>query len=98
VVSPGVQLRSPASGSEEDLCDEEPDQLTTLDPGTSVPRGTPLGGTSIPSTSRVGPSGASCSFDFLGAHLLGDPLEALAFVLPDGLFEDIGRTTPFKFA
>lgn len=57
-----------------------------------------MGGTSIPSTSAIGSSHPSFSFDFLGACLLGDPLEAMASVLPDGLFEDIERTTPFKFA
>jgi hypothetical protein len=69
-----------------------------VDPGTSVPDDTPLGGTSFPGTSEAGPSGASHSFNFLGVRLLGDPLEALASVLPDELFEDVGRTTPFKFA
>jgi hypothetical protein len=98
VVSPGVQLRSLDSGSEGDLHNEEPDQCTTLDLGTSIPKDTPLGGTSIPSTSGAGPSVASCTFDFLGVRLLGDPLEAIASILPDGFFEDIGRTTPFKFA
>jgi hypothetical protein len=98
LVSPEVLLRSPTPGSEEDLQGEEPEQRTTVDQGTSVPDDTPIGGTSFPGTSKAGPSGASRSFDFLGVRLLGDPLEALASVLPDGLFEDVERTTPFKFA
>jgi hypothetical protein len=44
------------------------------------------------------PSNAPRMFHFLGARLLGNPLEALASVLPARLFEDIERTTPFKFA
>jgi hypothetical protein len=92
-VSPEIRPGDSASGSEEGSRDEEPDQRTPLDPGTHVPRDRPLGETSIPSTSN-----APGTFDFLGVRLLGDPLEALASVLPDGLFEDIGKTAPFKFA
>lgn len=64
-----------------------PCQLPPLDPNVDVP-----------SSSGAGPSNDPSTFDFLGAHLLGDPLKALASVLPVGLFEDIGRTTHFKFA
>lgn len=75
-----------ASGSEEGSLDDESGQ-SPLDPNVDVP-----------SSSGGGPSNAPGTFDFLGARLLNDPLEALASVLPAGLFEDIGRTTPFKFA
>jgi hypothetical protein len=98
LASPEVSLRSPTSRSEEDLQGEEPEQQTTADPGISMPDDTPLGGTTLPDTSEAGPSGASGSFDFLGVRLLSDPVEALASVLPDGLFEDVRRTMPFKFA
>jgi hypothetical protein len=98
VVSPEIRLGNSASGSEEGPYDEEPGQRTTLDPGTHIPGDRPLGGTSIPSTSGAGPSSAPCTFDFIGVRLLSDPLEALTSVLPNGLFEDIGKTTPFKFA
>jgi hypothetical protein len=97
-VSPEIQLGNSTSGPEEGSRNEEPGQRTTLDPGAHVLGGRPLEGTSIPSSSGAEPSNAPCKFDFLGVRLLGDPLEALAFMLPDGLFEDIGKTTPFKFA
>jgi hypothetical protein len=97
-VSPDTQAENSASRSKDGSCDEEPGQCTPLDPGTDVPRDRPLGETSISSTSEAGLSNALGTFDFLGVRLLGDPLEALASVLPDRLFEDIGKTTPFKFA
>jgi hypothetical protein len=92
------ERKNSALGSEDGSRDEEPGQRTPLDLGTDIPRDRPLGETSVPSTLRGGLPNAPGTFDFLGAHLLGDPLEALASVLPDGLFEDIGKTTPFKFA
>jgi hypothetical protein len=97
-VSPDTRAENSASGFEGGSRDEEPGQRTPLDTGTNVPRDRPLGETSIPSTSEAGLSNASGTFDFLGDRLLDDPLEALASVLPDGLFEDIGKTAPFKFA
>jgi hypothetical protein len=105
---PDIQPESPMIVFEEDRCDEEPDQHMIPDSNigiqigpnqdASVHENVPLGGTSILSTSGIDSSCPPFSFDFLGAHLLGNPLEALASVLPDGLFEDIGRTTPFIFA
>jgi len=91
VISPGTRAKNSASGAEGGSQGEGLDQRTPLDPGVDAPVDRPLGETPVPSTSGVG-------FDFLGIRLLGDPLEALASVLPDGLFEDVGKTTPFKFA
>jgi hypothetical protein len=96
LVSPEVLLRSPTPGSEEDLQGKEPEQCTTVDPGTSVPNDTLLRGTSFPGTSEAGPSGASRSFDFLGVCLLCDPLEALASILHDRLFEDCQENYAFQ--
>lgn len=107
-ISLDIQSEGPISAPEEDCRNEEPNPSTTPDSnigtqasphlGSFVQEDTTLGGTSIPSTSGIGSSRPPFSFEFLGARLLGEPLEALASVLSDGLFEDIGRTTPFKLA
>jgi hypothetical protein len=91
VISRGTRAENSATGAEGGSQGEGLGQRTPLDPGVDAPADRPLGETPVPSTSGAG-------FDFLGIRLLSDPLEALASVLPDGLFEDFGKTTPFKFA
>jgi hypothetical protein len=91
VLSPDIRAEDVTSGAEVDPQGERPEQRTPLDPSADAAAGGPSGEAPVPSTSGAG-------FDFLGTRLLGDPLEALASVLPNGLFQDVGRTTPFKFA
>jgi hypothetical protein len=79
------------SGAEGDPQGEGLGQRTPLDPSANAAADEPSGETPVPSTLGAG-------FDFLGNRLLGDPLEVLESVLLDGLFRDVGRTTPFKFA
>jgi hypothetical protein len=91
VTYPDVRPENLTSGAEVDPQSEGPGQHTPPNPSANAAADGPSGETPVPSTPGAG-------FDFLGIRLLGDPLEALASVLPDGLFQDVGRTTPFKFA
>jgi len=48
--------------------------------------------------SGAGPFQTTPAFNFMGINLLDDPLEAMLFILPEGLIMNVGRTTPFHFA
>jgi hypothetical protein len=91
VPSTGARAENIASDTEVDLQGEGSERCTPPDPSANAAADGSSEETPVPSTSGAG-------FDFMGIRLLGDPLEALASVLPDDLFRDVGRTTPFKFA
>jgi hypothetical protein len=91
VLSTGARAKNITSDAEVDPQGEGSERCTPPDSSANAAADGISEETPVPSTSGAG-------FDFLGIRLLGDPLEALASVLPNGLFQDVGRTTPFKFA